>query len=97
MGGRSTASDGGNTHAHSDTTPPPLPPHVQAGVTSPPPTVLPAAERLVAIGDLHGDLVKAQAAFRAAGLTDDRDRWVGGKAVCVQVRRRGTRSCQGKG
>ncbi len=56
-------------------------------MTEPLPTVLPPAERLVAIGDLHGDLGKARRVFRAAGLTDERDRWVGGKAVCVQVRR----------
>jgi hypothetical protein len=51
----------------------------------PPPTHLPAAERLVAVGDLHGDLEKAQRAFRLAGLTDKRGRWAGGTTVAVQV------------
>lgn len=49
------------------------------------PSVLPAAERLVAIGDLHGDLRKALRAFRLAGLIDERGRWSGGSTVCVQV------------
>jgi hypothetical protein len=50
-----------------------------------PPLRLPPAERLVAVGDLHGDLGKAQRAFRLAGLTNDHDHWVGGNTVCVQV------------
>eukprot|EP00877_Chromochloris_zofingiensis_P014833 jgi/Chrzof1/9603/Cz04g09110.t1 len=49
------------------------------------PTRVSAAQRLVAIGDLHGDLTKAKRAFQLAGLTDDHDNWVGGKTVCVQV------------
>lgn len=55
--------------------------------TSPPipPTRLPKAERLVAIGDLHGDLGKARQAFRLAGLINEKDRWIGGTATCVQV------------
>lgn len=57
--------------------PPPAPP--------PPPTRLPAAERVVAIGDLHGDLAKTRRALRLAGLIDGRDRWVGGATVAVQV------------
>ncbi|KFM29150.1 Uncharacterized protein F751_5506 [Auxenochlorella protothecoides] len=48
-------------------------------------TVLPGVERLLAIGDLHGDLDKARRAFRLAGLVDDRDRWAGGAATAVQV------------
>ena len=50
-----------------------------------PPTVLPAAHRLVAIGDLHGDLDKARRAFSLAGLVDAADRWTGGATVAVQV------------
>lgn len=46
----------------------------------------PAAERLVAIGDLHGDLGKTKEAFVAGGLIDPRTlRWVGGDTVAVQV------------
>ena len=45
----------------------------------------PAPARLVAIGDLHGDLDHARRAFRLAGAIDDRDRWVGGPLVVVQT------------
>ena len=46
---------------------------------------MPAVERLVAIGDLHGDFRKTWRAFRLAGLIDERGRWSGGESVCVQV------------
>jgi hypothetical protein len=45
----------------------------------------PAPERLVAIGDVHGDLRATRDALRLAGVIDDRDRWVGGKTVVVQT------------
>lgn len=45
----------------------------------------PAADRLVAIGDLHGDFEKARKAFRTADLIDTDDKWIGGNTVCVQV------------
>ena len=48
-------------------------------------TFLPAAARLVAIGDIHGDLCKARRAFRAGGLIDENDRWIGGTTTAVQV------------
>lgn len=57
------------------------------------PTVLPAAERLIAIGDLHGDYPKAIRAFRLAGLIDEKERWVAGSTVAVQVRLITTRNC----
>lgn len=44
-----------------------------------------APGRLVAIGDLHGDLSRAQRAFRIAGAIDDKGTWVGGDLVVVQV------------
>jgi hypothetical protein len=44
-----------------------------------------APERVVAIGDLHGDLAAAKAALRAAGAIDERDGWIGGKLVVVQT------------
>ena len=47
--------------------------------------MLPAVQRLVAIGDLHGDLKKARRAFRLGGLTDENDRWIGGTTTAVQV------------
>ena len=45
----------------------------------------PAAERLVAIGDLHGDVAATKRALRLAGATDEQDRWKGGKLVVVQT------------
>lgn len=44
-----------------------------------------AAGRIVAIGDLHGDLEAARAALRLAGAIDDQERWVGGDLVVVQT------------
>jgi hypothetical protein len=41
-------------------------------------------ERIVAIGDLHGDYENYLAALRAADLIDRRGRWVGGEAHLVQ-------------
>jgi len=80
--------------------PPPSPP-ASAAPTAPPasapaavapgcrvepiPLRLPAPKRLVAIGDLHGDLTGARAALRAAGAIDDRDHWIGGELVVVQT------------
>lgn len=50
-----------------------------------PPTFLPKAERIVAIGDVHGDMMKARRAFKLAGLVDGDDNWIGGKTVVVQL------------
>lgn len=49
------------------------------------PTRYPTAERIVAIGDLHGDLAATRAALRLAGVVDDQDRWIGGATVMVQT------------
>ena len=48
-------------------------------------TRLEAPERLVAIGDLHGDLSATRAALRLAGAIDSLDTWVGGDMVVVQT------------
>ena len=50
-----------------------------------PPLRLPAAPRIVAIGDLHGDLDATRRAFRLAGAIDEHDRWIGGSLVVVQT------------
>ena len=52
---------------------------------APIPLRLPAPPRLVAVGDLHGDLGGTRAALRAVGAIDDRDRWIGGDLVVVQT------------
>lgn len=43
------------------------------------------AERIVAIGDIHGAFDQFVAILRAAGLLDNRNRWIGKRAVLVQV------------
>jgi Calcineurin-like phosphoesterase len=56
--------------------------------TSPslPPSRLPPASRLVAIGDLHGDFQKSVQSLSLAGLVDPTSlRWIGGSSVAVQV------------
>ncbi|KAJ0247844.1 Shewanella-like protein phosphatase 2 [Hirschfeldia incana] len=67
-------------YSFSGTFPPPPPP-----LNDPPQTRFEKPDRLVAIGDLHGDLEKSKQAFRLAGLTDSSDRWTGGSTVVVQV------------
>jgi hypothetical protein len=56
-----------------------------ASSKSPPAFAFPAPERLVAFGDVHGDLDAAKKALRLAGAIDDADRWVGGRLVLVQT------------
>ena len=46
---------------------------------------MPAAARLVAIGDLHGDMSKTRRAFKIGGLIDNQDSWTGGTTTAVQV------------
>ncbi|XP_042755075.1 shewanella-like protein phosphatase 2 isoform X2 [Lactuca sativa] len=56
---------------------PPSPPVFQTSYPSP--------NRLIAIGDLHGDLRKSKQALRLAGLIDSQDQWSGGSSTLVQV------------
>jgi calcineurin-like phosphoesterase family protein len=75
--------------------PPPTPPTHTVSATSPPsppaaspPTSdfrYPAPPRLVAIGDLHGDLSATRAALKLAGAIDADDHWAGGKLTLVQT------------
>ena len=44
-----------------------------------------SATRVVAIGDLHGDLAATRRALTLAGVIDASDRWIGGSTVVVQV------------
>ncbi len=50
-----------------------------------PPTKVPAAARVVAIGDVHGDLDATRRVLRLAGAIDDKDAWIGGELVVVQT------------
>jgi hypothetical protein len=43
----------------------------------------PAAERVVAFGDLHGDVAAARAVLSLVGATDVQGHWIGGKTVLV--------------
>jgi len=49
------------------------------------PTFYPSAERIIAIGDLHGDLDRTQEVFQMAGITDKSGHWVAGELVVVQT------------
>lgn len=71
--------------------PPPAPPAVApvtpgtACTIAPVPLRYPMPKRLVAIGDIHGDLAAARSALKAAGAIDDKDAWIGGALVIVQT------------
>jgi hypothetical protein len=51
----------------------------------PAPTWVPEEARVVAIGDLHGDLQAARRALELAGAIDSQGRWIGGDLVVVQT------------
>lgn len=46
---------------------------------------LAGAQRVVAIGDIHGDLDAFDRILRQAGLIDDQRNWAGGEAILVQT------------
>ncbi|GLJ13105.1 hypothetical protein SUGI_0205270 [Cryptomeria japonica] len=48
-------------------------------------TRIPSVERLIAIGDIHGDLQKAKEALKVAQVIDENDNWMGGDTTVVQV------------
>jgi len=56
-----------------------------------------AAPRLVAVGDLHGDLQHSLAVLQLAGLLDERGRWIGGDSQLVQTGDLLDRGDDGKG
>jgi hypothetical protein len=43
------------------------------------------ANRIVAMGDLHGDLDATRQALRLAGAIDEKDHWIGGNLTVVQT------------
>ena len=57
----------------------------KACTLAPVPLKYAAPKRLVAIGDLHGDLGGTRSALKAAGAIDDKDKWIGGDLVIVQT------------
>ena len=56
-----------------------------AAVPNAQPTFHPAAERIIAIGDLHGDLDAARRVFNMVGIIDDQGSWAAGELVVVQT------------
>ncbi|WJZ86578.1 hypothetical protein VitviT2T_006021 [Vitis vinifera] len=66
-----------NPNSSSDTDPLPSSPKLA--------TRYPAPDRLIAVGDLHGDLQKSKEALRLAALIDASDRWTGRTATVVQI------------
>jgi hypothetical protein len=50
-----------------------------------PPTRFPDSPRIVAFGDLHGDLDATRRALRLADAIDKKDHWIGGNLVVVQT------------
>ena len=63
----------------------PEPAAVPPAASRPPGAVLPPATRLVAIGDVHGDIAALRGALKVAQVIDEEDRWVGGATTVVQV------------
>src|SRR5262245_36581308 len=45
----------------------------------------PAAERVVAVGDVHGDYAAFVSVLRSAGVIDQKGKWIGGKTTLVQT------------
>lgn len=49
------------------------------------PSVLPKVDRIIVIGDIHGDWSKLIESLKIAKVIDDNDNWIGGDTVVVQV------------
>ncbi|TNG00465.1 MAG: metallophosphatase [Gammaproteobacteria bacterium] len=56
-----------------------------------------AEQRIVAIGDLHGDLDNAQSILKLVGLIDDKGQWAGGDAILIQTGDMVDRGAESKG
>ena len=49
------------------------------------PSVLPRANRIIVIGDIHGDLKVLKKCLTIAGCINQKDQWTGGDTIVVQV------------
>jgi hypothetical protein len=58
-------------------------PEVQSSTPAPPTPIIP--DRIVAVGDLHGDLEAALAVLKLAKVVDESGHWAGGKSILVQT------------
>lgn len=50
-----------------------------------PSPVLPVARRIIAVGDLHGDMENTLKTFRMAGIVNEKVEWIAGDSVFVQT------------
>lgn len=57
----------------------------ESAASRPPGAVLAPVARLVAIGDVHGDISALRSALQLALVIDEADHWVGGATTVVQV------------
>ena len=48
-------------------------------------TFFPQVDRIVAVGDVHGDVEALRGCLKIAKLIDDKDSWIGGNTHFVQV------------
>ena len=49
------------------------------------PSILPPVDRIIVIGDLHGDMDTTLKTLRIASVIDDNNKWIGKNTVIVQV------------
>lgn len=63
----------------------PAPPEERGPRPIPAETIQPAPDRLIAMGDVHGDLAALTNALLLAEVVDDDGRWIGGQTVVVQT------------
>ena len=49
------------------------------------PSVLPPVDRIIVIGDIHGDMEMTRELLKVAKVINDNDDWIGGNTVVVQV------------
>src|SRR6478609_2247779 len=75
--------DAGAEHRRSTPAPPAA--KVEAALAPDPSFQFPAVERIIAIGDVHGDVSALRAALRLAGAIDEAGKWAGKQLVVVQT------------
>jgi len=49
------------------------------------PNILPAVDRIIVIGDIHGDMTVLIECLLISGVIDNNNNWIGGETVIVQV------------
>ena len=47
--------------------------------------ILPEADRIIVIGDLHGDWIQTIESLKIANLIDNDNNWIGGNTIVVQI------------